>query len=172
MTMIRSCYCLFLASVVLLMPCRAFVVMRPGGAIIKIETSTTTLFYRNETQQQQLDGVINHHHHPLSLDERREQLKQDLAIAAIEKYDMEAFSSSTTTTEAEEIMKQLEPLCPFPQPAHHADLNARWSFVFTGVSFVVCYLIFRFDYLIHFMTNNIQFIIYFFMIRSQPLVCA
>jgi hypothetical protein len=88
---------------------------------------------------------------------RRQQLKQALAVAAIEDYDMEAYyqsrttttststtttsnapavlgtTSSATTTEAEDIMKELEAVNPWPNPAHHPLLNARWSFVFTGV---------------------------------------
>jgi hypothetical protein len=63
---------------------------------------------------------------------RRDRLKKDLSTAAIERYDMEAYNTGRTTI-AEDIMKELEPLNPWPRPAHHQDLNTRWSFVFTGV---------------------------------------
>jgi len=66
------------------------------------------------------------------MNSERNRLKKELAVAAIEKYDIEAYQTGMTTV-AEDIMKQLEPLRPWDCPAHHFDLNARWSFVFTGV---------------------------------------
>eukprot|EP00429_Kryptoperidinium_foliaceum_P093328 CAMPEP_0176185160 /NCGR_PEP_ID=MMETSP0121_2-20121125/1207_1 /TAXON_ID=160619 /ORGANISM="Kryptoperidinium foliaceum, Strain CCMP 1326" /LENGTH=373 /DNA_ID=CAMNT_0017523597 /DNA_START=38 /DNA_END=1159 /DNA_ORIENTATION=- len=67
----------------------------------------------------------------------RQQIKQALAKAAIEDYDMEAYQKSiisgSTTTVAEDLMKELETVYPWPKPAQHPLLNARWSFVFTGV---------------------------------------
>ena len=75
----------------------------------------------------------------------RENLKQELARVAIEEYDMEAYvkrqqhiSNATKgvrqkTTIAEDVMRDLEGVNPWPLPAYDARLNARWSFVFTGV---------------------------------------
>jgi hypothetical protein len=61
--------------------------------------------------------------------EQRNALKRELARVAIEQYDIETAKAGI----AEDIMKALEPLCPRESPATHPDLNARWSFVFTGV---------------------------------------
>lgn len=63
---------------------------------------------------------------------KRQELKEALSIAAIEEYDMDAYNAGMTTI-AEEYMKCLEEICPWPTPAYHPQLNARWSFVFTGV---------------------------------------
>lgn len=63
---------------------------------------------------------------------RRDKLKKELAVAAIENYDMEAYTAGMTNI-AEDIMKQLEQVNPWEFPAYHPELNARWSFVFTGV---------------------------------------
>jgi hypothetical protein len=68
----------------------------------------------------------------LLLQEYRDHLKKELAIAAIEKYDMDAYNAGMATV-AEDIMRKLEQVNPLAKPAHCADLNARWSFVFTGV---------------------------------------
>lgn len=56
---------------------------------------------------------------------KREQLKKELAIAAIENYDMDAYNSGMTTI-AEDIMKQLEKVNHWENPVHHPELNARW----------------------------------------------
>ena len=102
---------------------------------LSMSSSTTALFYRNETSSVGASATpsshttswIHHHHH-----HHRERLKRKLAVAAIEDYDMEQYQSGMTTV-AEDLMKQLEPFQPWPRPAHHSQLNARWSFVFTGV---------------------------------------
>jgi hypothetical protein len=56
---------------------------------------------------------------------RRNQLKKELTIAAIEKYDMKAYNAGMSTI-AEDIMKQLEKVNPWENPSHHLELNARW----------------------------------------------
>lgn len=60
---------------------------------------------------------------------QRNDLKRQLMVAAIEQYD----ASEGESGAAEDIMRQLEQLKPWPKPAHNPALNARWSFVFTGV---------------------------------------
>ena len=91
----------------------------------------------------------SHQHH------RRELLKRQLAAVAIENYQERnrlgrlkvvssssshlatasgSSSSSSAKVTAEDIMRQLEDYCPVARPVHEPDLlNARWSFVFTGV---------------------------------------
>ena len=89
--------------------------------------------------------------------QQRELLKRQLARIAIEEYDEHAYdaliatgaSASTTkttyaaatkscrsyrATTAEDVMRQMESLCPVARPAYQQHrLNSRWSFVFTGV---------------------------------------
>ena len=80
----------------------------------------------------------NQHH-------RREVLKRQLAAVAIENYQECQTWARTTPTDtpehnpksketAEDIMRQLEQYCPVEKPVHEPRLlNARWSFVFSGV---------------------------------------
>ena len=63
---------------------------------------------------------------------KRDEIKKELVLAAIENYDIEAYEAGMTTI-AEDIMKKLEPLRPIARSAYDPSLNARWSFVFTGV---------------------------------------
>jgi len=95
------------------------------------------LWYRNETATPSLSEESNTLPSLSSTQDDevqiyRNQLKQALAVAAIEEYDMEAYNAGMTTI-AEDLMKELEQVCPWPNPAYHPQLNARWSFVFTGV---------------------------------------
>ena len=126
------------------------------GAITR--PSQTVLWYRNGTAYS-LDGDTTSSSvltTPFGEDawtiRHREELKQALAVAAIEDYDMDAYFQNSannntkaggvinkksratrTTTTAEDLMRELEQVTPWPKPAQHPLLNARWSFVFTGV---------------------------------------
>jgi len=94
--------------------------------------SSTVLKYINDTH-----AVASELKQPfvsssdLATRERRNQLKEELAICSIENFDFDAQKEGATV--AEDIMKRLEPLRPWRRPAEHPGLNARFSFVFTGV---------------------------------------
>lgn len=96
----------------------------------------TRLFFQNETavvEDEKVETVWKRSFRPKVLsDFQRHRLKRDLAVAAIEDYDMEAYNAGMTTA-AEDLMKELEEVNPYDRPAYHPDMNARWSFVFTGV---------------------------------------
>jgi hypothetical protein len=59
---------------------------------------------------------------------RRNEIKKELAKAAITNFDTQGKSNY-----AEDLMKDLEKLRPWERTASRPELNARWSFVFTGV---------------------------------------
>ena len=111
-------------------------------------SSSTSLFFRNETTSSTA-SALTETTIPFKLpspffftkEQRRQKLKTQLAVAAIEEYDMEAFnangassdSSSNDRPTAEDLMRELEQVRPWKNPARSDQLNARWSFVFTGV---------------------------------------
>jgi len=97
---------------------------------IDVRLSRTNLFYKNETEQ--IHGTI---HVPFitslqsdTVDKRRNVIKKELARAAITRFD-----DSGRSHYAEDLMKELETMPLWERTAFHPELNARWSFVFTGV---------------------------------------
>jgi len=64
----------------------------------------------------------------------RTNLKKRLAICSIENFDYDNYNRGEEKAGvAEDIMKDLEPIRPWDRPASDPGLNARFSFVFTGV---------------------------------------
>lgn len=91
------------------------------------------LFYKNETRWQQLDAPFTSRLPPVATasimeSNRRNEIKKELAKVAITNFDAKGKPNYT-----EDLMKELETMRPWERTASHPELNARWSFVFTGV---------------------------------------
>lgn len=116
----RNCILSTLLCVFLLTWSEAFsIVTQPTTRIVSV--SNTRRFYRDE-------GTSSY---TSTTSKIRNELKQELAVTAIDKYDFESYQSGMTTV-CEDLMKQLEGYRPISHTAQDASLNARWSFVFTG----------------------------------------
>ena len=103
--------------------------INPSFDVESLKTTTTSSSSSSSSRDDYGDELSS-----LLQQRRRNHFKEKLITAAIENYDMYAYQQQgMTTTIAEDIMKELEPLRPWDRPAHHNNLNARWSFVFTGV---------------------------------------
>jgi hypothetical protein len=127
-----SRYQLLSCALYLLNVAEAFDVRQLLGLI----ASPSSLSYQVEEPNHSLEGsppIVQ----PYFLSDptkHRDDFKRRLAIAAIENCDtMEAYNDEGMTSVAEDIMKCLELVNPSSSPAYHSELNARWSFVFTGV---------------------------------------
>ena len=94
----------------------------------------SVLFYKNVTRWQQLDAPSTTGSRLPSVttasmeSNRRNEIKKELAKAAITNFDAKGKPNY-----AEDLMKELETMRPWERTASHPELNARWSFVFTGV---------------------------------------
>ena len=91
------------------------------------------LFYKNETRWQQLDAPFTSRLPSVATasimeSNRRNEIKKELAKVAITNFDAKGKPNY-----AEDLMKELETMRPWERTASHPELNARWSFVFTGV---------------------------------------
>lgn len=102
----------------------------------------TNVTMKHELQLHDHNDVITSARDDL-LNERRDELKRELARVAITNFHPGAATDEdnnpsrdenhTTSRNAEVIMKELEQLpLPIQRPATHPSLNTHWSFVFTG----------------------------------------
>ena len=92
----------------------------------------SVLMYKNESRWDQLERsteLVNFEDSALTpTTTRRNEIKKELAKAAITNFDAQGKPNY-----AEDLMKELETMRPWERTASHPELNARWSFVFTGV---------------------------------------
>ena len=89
------------------------------------------LMYKNESRWAQLEYAaefVELDNGVSKLAARRSEIKKELAKAAITNFDAQGKPNY-----AEDLMKELETMRPWERTASHPELNARWSFVFTGV---------------------------------------
>eukprot|EP00957_Ditylum_brightwellii_P175449 13356852-Ditylum_brightwellii.AAC.1 len=99
--------------------------------VAKISYERSALFYKRhptEVETGYIQGTGSSY--TQSKNKQRDELKKKLAKTAITHYDAEEGGKSM---HAEEIMKELEKIKPWDRPVYDERLNARWSFVFTGV---------------------------------------